>query len=134
MACLFSTGMATSRYRQTQMLSSGHLDLCVGRAGRCRKPVLFNAVRPLSETYGSETGGGVYKSTLPVAVMAGNRECAFYVSCAKDYFLINSFMLSSGIPKLKLSVVPSLAKFTATRLPYSSITGLPLEPCSVGIL
>lgn len=53
--------MVTSRYRQTQMLSSGHLDVSVGRAGRCRKPVLCNAVRPLPETYGSETGGGVYK-------------------------------------------------------------------------
>lgn len=57
--------MAKSRYRQTQMLSSGHLDVSVGRAGRCRKPVLFNAVRPLSETYRSETGGGVYKKHTP---------------------------------------------------------------------
>ena len=38
-----------------------------------------------------------------------------------------------GIPKLKLSETLNLAKLTATRFPSASMTGLPLEPCTVAM-
>lgn len=39
-----------------------------------------------------------------------------------------------GMPKLKLSLPLAPAKFTATRLPSSSTTGEPLDPCMAGML
>ena len=51
-----------------------------------------------------------------------------------NHLFRNSSILFLGIPKLKLSLPTSFAKFTATRFPFSSITGEPLEPCTVGML